>query len=374
MSEYLVNLNNGKTDEKGQFRLLGKILSGSGVLESTGMLVEAQGSPDMTVKVSGSAASDNIVFITSSGDTYHGWNTASYNVTISANASGVSKTDAVIAYADTAAGSSTANNPAGLKYLAVRGASGAPTDGELNTATSNKPWVRLATVVVSNGVSSINSGNITDARAFASVQAEFGWSAAKETWTYASATTITVPAGATSKYSVGDKIKLTQTTVKYFYIVGVASTTLTITGGTDHTLANAAISNNYYSKLTTPVGFPHWFAYTPTFTGFSANPTAIVTFRILGRECHLNYAGTANGTSNANSLTITLPVTAATRASGYWDSLSTVTDNGSTSTSPGLVRVASAGTTAGLYKDATGANNWTTSGAKGANFNFRYEI
>ena len=37
-----------------------------------------------------------------------------------------------------------------------------------------------------------------------------GWISADETWAYASATTITVPAGATSKYSAGDKIKLNQ--------------------------------------------------------------------------------------------------------------------------------------------------------------------
>ncbi len=43
-----------------------------------------------------------------------------------------------------------------------------------------------------------------------------GWQPANETWTYASATTITVPSGAASKYAKGDKIKLTQTTVKYF--------------------------------------------------------------------------------------------------------------------------------------------------------------
>jgi hypothetical protein len=42
----------------------------------------------------------------------------------------------------------------------------------------------------------------------------------------------------------GDKIKLTQTTVKYFYIVGVANTLLTVTGGSDYTVANAAITNN----------------------------------------------------------------------------------------------------------------------------------
>ena len=166
MSEYLINLNNGKTDEKGILRLLGKLLPQNGVIETAGMTVSAQSSPDMTVKVSGSAASDNCVFINSSGDTYHGWNTANYNVTITSNSSGVTKKDTVIAYADTAGGISTSNNPGALKFIAVRGSGTdtAPTDGELNTATSNKPWIRLANVQVANGASSINSGNITDVR------------------------------------------------------------------------------------------------------------------------------------------------------------------------------------------------------------------
>ena len=42
-----------------------------------------------------------------------------------------------------------------------------------------------------------------------------GWTSVADSWTYASATTITVPTDATTKYQAGDKIKLTQTTVKY---------------------------------------------------------------------------------------------------------------------------------------------------------------
>jgi hypothetical protein len=54
-----------------------------------------------------------VVFITSTGDTYHGWNTAQYSVTILSNSTGATKYDAIVAYADTAAGSTTANNPGG---------------------------------------------------------------------------------------------------------------------------------------------------------------------------------------------------------------------------------------------------------------------
>lgn len=135
-----------------------------------------------------------------------------------------------------------------------------------------------------------------------------GWVLANESWAYASATTITVPTGAASRYSVGDKIKLTQTTVKYFYVVGVADTVLTVTGGTDYTVANAAISANYYSKSSSPVGFPHWFNYTPT---GPTNVTLTGRFAIEGRKVSAIIMGTVTGAVNWTNMP-TLPVTAST--------------------------------------------------------------
>lgn len=87
-----------------------------------------------------------------------------------------------------------------------------------------------------------------------------GWTPVSDAWAYASATTITVPAGAAALYVVGDKVKLTQTTVKYFYIITVANTLLTVTGGSDFTVANAAISAISYSHQSAPVGYPDKFA------------------------------------------------------------------------------------------------------------------
>jgi hypothetical protein len=105
-----------------------------------------------------------------------------------------------------------------------------------------------------------------------------GWLNANQTWTYASATTITVPTGAASIYSVGDKIKLTQTTVKYFYVVGVADTVLTVTGGSNYTVANAAITLPYYSHATSPVGFPKKFTYVPTVSGITIGSGTLVGY------------------------------------------------------------------------------------------------
>jgi hypothetical protein len=135
-----------------------------------------------------------------------------------------------------------------------------------------------------------------------------GWILARQTWTYASATTITVPAGAASIYSVGDKIKLTQTTVKYFYIVAVADTLLTVTGGATYTVASAAITLNYYSKASSPVGFPQWFAYTPT--GVSAtNATLYGRFSLTRGLCAVTMRVTFAGAIVFTTMP-TLPITA----------------------------------------------------------------
>lgn len=91
-----------------------------------------------------------------------------------------------------------------------------------------------------------------------------GWLPSDETWTYASADsptfTFTIGGDKTSKYSVGMRLKLTQTTVKYFIITNVVysspNTTITIYGGTDYTLANATISDTFYSYFKSPHGFP----------------------------------------------------------------------------------------------------------------------
>ena len=94
--------------------------------------------------------------------------------------------------------------------------------------------------------------------------ADSGWIEVFETWTYASADaptfTFTVVGDKSTKYYPGMRIKLTQTTVKYFIITKVVysspNTTITVYGGTDYTLANKAIIYPYYSSAKAPAGFP----------------------------------------------------------------------------------------------------------------------
>ena len=131
-------------------------------------------------------------------------------------------------------------------------------------------------------------GKIVTPKAIADSDIPSGLTPARETWAYASATTITIPAGGLLKYAVGDKIKLTQTTVKYFYVVTVADELLTVTGGSDYTVANAAITNNYYSHTENPVGFPTYFNYTPAVTSGSGTLTTVSAtgqFVLRNQQC-----------------------------------------------------------------------------------------
>ena len=58
------------------------------------------------------------------------------------------------------------------------------------------------------------------------------------------------------KIRKGTKIKLTQTTEKYFIVVDIDSTTIALYGGTDYELTLDAISSVYCSNAKSPIGFP----------------------------------------------------------------------------------------------------------------------
>ena len=135
-------------------------------------------------------------------------------------------------------------------------------------------------------------------------------------WSYASATTITVPSGAASIYAVGDQIRLKQGgAYKYFSVIAVADTTLTVTGGSDYTVANAAITDAAFSKGG-GVGHPGWFNWTPAYQGhasmtYTSVTTSISKFSLVGRMCTilLRATGTTGGTAS-NRLYASLPINA----------------------------------------------------------------
>lgn len=186
-----------------------------------------------------------------------------------------------------------------------------PTDGQSAAVASvNTPLTTIANAINGN----IDNTNIAAAAAIsgsklASNSVDLGsktsqwdgWVAVQDSWAFASASTVTVPSDATTKYSVGDKVKFTQTSIKYFYIIEVTSTTLKLTAGSDNTVANAAISGIYYSKVVTPVGFPKQFARIPTATNFTVgNGVFAANFNIQGGMV-FDYGSFTLGTTSAVS-------------------------------------------------------------------------
>jgi len=123
-------------------------------------------------------------------------------------------------------------------------------------------------------------------------------------------------------FPVGTKIKLTQTTDKYFYVASVTygsgNTTLTLIAGTSYTVANATITGFWYSHGLS-YNFPEWLTYVPTWIGSTTNP-AIGTGTLLGRfniidrlvTVAIYVICTSNTTYGSGNYTFALPITPST--------------------------------------------------------------
>lgn len=130
-----------------------------------------------------------------------------------------------------------------------------------------------------------------------------GWIPFPTTLAYSSADSptfvISINADATGIIGLGDKIKLTQTTVKYFIVTAVGAysggnTLITVYGGTDYTLISAAITNPYYSHAKSPFGFP------------VSRSKWTITFSDSARRTQSN--PTQNAWVNINNARLTVPI------------------------------------------------------------------
>jgi hypothetical protein len=168
MALLTINLDDGQTTAGLSLMPFGMLFANSAVLRPNAFLVSAQTSPDMSVKVSGSTFNDALVIVAADGSTYFVKNTADENVTVLANSSGVAKTDAIVCFVDLSAGDeNTAGSPGAAQLVAVRRGgtdTGAPTNGEIDAATGNNPWLKLSNVIVANGATEITGANVTDTR------------------------------------------------------------------------------------------------------------------------------------------------------------------------------------------------------------------
>ncbi len=120
----------------------GKMVGGKIIYGASNLLVSAQSTPNMSVKVAAGICSINGVFLQ---------NTASYTVTIDSNTASYPRIDAIVAYI-----SGTT-----LSIKTVKGtASASPTAPNVSAST----YVKLAEVTVGVGVTSIQSTVVKDCR------------------------------------------------------------------------------------------------------------------------------------------------------------------------------------------------------------------
>lgn len=116
-------------------------------------------------------------------------------------------------------------------------------------------------------------------------------------------------------------------------------------------------------------GWDRWIDYAPTWTGFSVNPTVTSRYKVIGRTVVWKLVTTANGTSNATTLTATLPVPAREIQGGAGYGIGT--DNSAALATP--VRIDISSTTVATFYTNAAAALWTNTNVKFVQFTLVYE-
>lgn len=351
-------------------------------------LVSEETVPAMSVKVA-----EGYAFLRKSGDSmvypvrlFDG----DASATINANASGNDRIDAVVLYIDLGASPNSAvTNVAKLVVIegTPAGSPSAPTDGDIESEIgASNPYLRIADVDVANGAVSIVDADITDQRSevlfvsngtptadgdiankgYVDTKAPAdGWFSLVSAGTRLSAFVLTASGDLTGIIQKGDKIKLTNTTTKYFYVKSVSysdpNTTITFYDNTDYVLVGNPTTIQY-SKSATPHGFPKYFNYDGAISGFSSFTSEVYKFSIEnGSVCVM---GEIDGTSNATGHAFTLPATCA--ESGIRMPIYGV-DNSTTA----VARLDLGSTTASCYRTIIG-NTWSSGVSNVIHFSISY--
>lgn len=155
-----------------------------------------------------------------------------------------------------------------------------------------------------------------------------GWINANETWTYASATTINVPSGA--KYAVGMRVKFVQSsTTVYGVVFSISGNVLTLWMLNGATIANSAISGNFFSTEQCPMGMQSILTTSYTNTA-SAGGTMYYRINADGSKELWGQATSVVGSSTPSTYTINFPTSPFTFFNSIQTAQLTVGPNAST--------------------------------------------
>ena len=167
-----------------------------------------------------------------------------------------------------------------------------------------------------------------------------------------------------------DDIVVTPTNFALTMPLELENTTTTADGRVtfDRTNEDLSIGDGSASQI---IHMGAWKTWTPTFGGFSVDPSSVIArYTQVGKAVSV-WVSMGNGTSNATTFTMTLPL-AADSAGRRYHALAQVVNNGSFGSTPGLLKTIVSSTTADLYLDGA-QTAWTNVGGKRANFSFTYE-
>lgn len=115
-----------------------------------------------------------------------------------------------------------------------------------------------------------------------------------------------------------------------------------------------------------------WLDWTPVFAGFSSAPTNVIfRYQVIGKTVFFRVYMTDATTSNATTMTMTMPIAGKTGASQT--TIGTRVNSGAGSVNPARVIVNSASNVAGCFID-TASGVWTNSGDKRIFAQGSYEI
>lgn len=197
-------------------------------------------------------------------------------------------------------------------------------------------------------------------------------------FSYVSATSMTIGGDWTSLFKKGIKIELNNGGTRYGYIntstysSGTGLTTITLTTLNTTSASIVGLTNTTIDNVYIGAGalrsHPTYLRYNPTYTGFSVDPTGVVTFGIVNKLCIISSTMTA-GTSNDTSFTMTVPLASGSLAGSHYGVPYQNVNNGTTETGRcGLALGASSSTL--LVRRSTSAGTtfidagWTNTGNK----------
>ena len=138
-------------------------------------------------------------------------------------------------------------------------------------------------------------------------------------------------------------------------------------------IADASVTNAKFNTAAGELGGA-WDTWTPTITGFSANPTnSVYRYTQVGKTVTALIRQGANGTSNSTTFTVTLPVAASAATNTIAVLFGAGVNNSAGLASPCMVVInASAPTIATMYTDAANTG-WAASGGKRITVTLVYE-